>query len=507
MLTELLKSAAARFPDKAAVLQGSTSVSFSELDRSSDHIAHLLRAKGIERGDHVVILSENSIPGIAFFWGVLKTGATVVDLPHLAPSETLVEILDECKPGAACLSRRMLDQLEGTSVERRLPAVRLSDDDAQAHVPAPRTPAPADADEDDVAIVLYTSGTTGKPKGVMLTHRNLASNIQASNELQGLTHEDSLLLVVPLHFVHGRMQLLMHTMIGGSIALSEGFQFPKRVLQEIVAFGVSGLSGVPYHFNALLKRSSLRDTLTPDLRYVLITGGALSAEATAQLREALPDVKVHLAYGQTEASPRITYLGPDELTSRPGSVGRALPGVEVEILDEDGAPLPAGQVGEVVAKGPNIMRGYFASEELTAEVLDSEGRLHTGDWGRLDADGYLFLAGRKSQMIKTAGERVFPGEIEDVIGSHPDVRECVVFGIPDPLLGERLVAQVVAACSDLDEQSVRGHCLEHLSYVRTPREIQLVDALPKTASAKIDRGRVVQNYMESLEAKSRGSST
>jgi acyl-CoA synthetase (AMP-forming)/AMP-acid ligase II len=203
-----------------------------------------------------------------------------------------------------------------------------------------------------------------------------------------------------------------------------------------------------------------------------------------------------VAYGQTEASPRITYLGPGELAAHPDSVGRALPGVEIELLDEDGADVPPGQIGEVVAGGPNIMRGYFASEEHTAEIVDAEGRLHTGDLGRLDADGYLYLCGRKSQMIKTAGERVFPGEIEQAISSHPDVRECVAFGVPDPLLGERVIAHVVADHADLDVQSVRRHCLDQLAYVRTPREIYLVDAIPKTPSEKIDRARVVREYVD-----------
>ena len=245
MLTEFLKSAAARFSQKAAVLQGADSISFLELDRASNHIAHRLQALEIGRGDRVAILCENTIPAFYFFWGVLKAGATVVDIPHRASPETLVGILDECKPGAVCLSKQMLSRFGQTPVGERLPARRLLDDDARTQDSSPELPpvADADADEDDVAIVLYTSGTTGRPKGVMLTHRNLSSNIRASNQLQGLTHEDSLLLVVPLHFIHGRMQLLMHAMIGGTLALSEGFQFPKQVLKEITSFGVQDLTG------------------------------------------------------------------------------------------------------------------------------------------------------------------------------------------------------------------------------------------------------------------------
>jgi acyl-coenzyme A synthetase/AMP-(fatty) acid ligase len=288
------------------------------------------------------------------------------------------------------------------------------------------------------------------------------------------------------------MQILTHMMIGGTLYVSAGFQFPAVVLGEIVKHQVSGFSGVPYHFITLIERTKLKDTPLPHLKYVLVTGGALSGSQLDQLRAAMPAVGVHTAYGQTEASPRITWLGPDDMFGpRKGSAGRPLPGVRVEIVDERGEPLPQGEVGEVVASGPNIMRGYVSGDHHSSGRIDDRGRLRTGDLGRFDRDGYLWLVGRSSDMIKTAGERVFPKEIEDVVNAHPAVAESAVIGVKDETLGEKIVAVVVLReGTSLTLNELRGHALKTLPFVRAPRELKLVSSLPKTGSGKIDRGAV-----------------
>ena len=208
-----------------------------------------------------------------------------------------------------------------------------------------------------------------------------------------------------------------------------------------------------------------------------------------ELGEALPGVAIHTAYGLTEASPRITYMGPDDIRRRPTSCGRALPGVLVEILDDAGQALPCGQVGEVAASGPNIMCGYVSGDERESGRIDDRGRLRTGDLGWLDDGGYLHLTGRKSELIKTAGERIYPGEIEDVIRSLPTVAEVVVFGMPDPDLGETVAAHVVPRDAALPPtvEEIHSHCLASMSFVRAPRLIRVVAELPMTPSGKPDR--------------------
>jgi long-chain acyl-CoA synthetase len=511
LLPELLSRCAERFPDKSAVVSRSDQISFADLELQSDQVAARLHRLAIGPGDRVAILHDNSVAAIVFFWGILKSGAQTVDMPTLAGAETLANILRECRPKALVTSDKEWNRVMG-EIPDALPCIVFSKNDllpgcklghrsfnllqdicAEETTACPRLR----LDESQVAMIVYTSGTTGQPKGVMLSHHNLISNLAASNTLMGLTSEDSILVVVPLHFIHGRMQLLLHTLIGGTVVLSAGFHFPQNVLREILEYRVTGFSGVPYHFVNLAEHTALGRTALPDLRYVLITGGALSPDALRKVIDVLPEVAVHLAYGQTEASPRITYLSPAEVLARPHSIGRALPGVQVEILGNGGRTVPPGTPGEIVVSGPNIMRGYVSGDEVTCGKIDDQGRLHTGDIGTIDDEGYICISGRQSEMIKSAGERIFPREIEAIIDAYPGVSESGVLGVSDQLLGERLVACVVpVADSQVSRDDLRTHCLKSLPFVRTPREFKFVDQLPKTASGKIDRVRLVSLWAE-----------
>ena len=510
LLPHLLTAAARRFPNKIALIFPGERISFSQLDEKSEQVARRLRGLRIGPSSRVAILSENSLASVIYFWGILKTGAESVDVPALAGRDMIQAALHECKPAAVVVSERQLVRLTkecrplGFPGITFLPETPVSDagiSDLLVHTlteiceTEPIENSEPMVRETDVAMVVYTSGTTGRPKGVMLSHKNLISNIRSTNQYMQLTSDDSMLVVVPLYFIHGRMQLLTHMLIGGTVAFSAGIQFPAQVLRELIEHRVSGFSGVPYFFSALLHGSELRNVALPDLRYLVITGGALSAQGLADLRRALPEVDIHIAYGQTEASPRIANLAPQEVPVRPGSCGRPLPDVQVEILGEDGVEVLPGEVGEVVVSGPNVMCGYVSGDEVEEGVIDSLGRLHTGDLGKFDADGFLYLVGRISQMIKSAGERVFPKEIEQVIDDHVGVAESAVFGVPDRMFGERIVAWIVLSPGiEPSVESIRAHCLSRLSFSRTPREIRFVEHLPRTTSGKIDRQAVRAQY-------------
>jgi long-chain acyl-CoA synthetase len=493
LLSDLLAASAHDHPRRdAAVFPKDVRYTWAELDDRANRIASHLADRGVVPGDRIAILWENEPAALMAFWGAQRLGAQVVDIPHLAARETIEGILEEAQPKALAAQARLLDKLksegegEGEGLAH-VPSIVLGHDDLMeaksASAARPRV------SPDDPALIIYTSGSTGRPKGVMLTHTNLISNISSANEWVKLTYEDSILVLVPLSFIHGRMQLLTHALVGGKLCFSSGFHFPKQVVDEIAQHRVSGFSGVPYHFKGLLKPFSKAEL--PDLKYVLVTGGALSVEELDQLQAALPKVGIHLAYGQTEASPRITYVGPDQVFVKRGSCGRALPGTTVEVVGDDGNALPTGQIGEVVASGPHIMKGYVSGDERSSGRIDDRGRLRTGDLGRFDEDGFLFLVGRSSQMIKSSGERIFPKEIEDVLDQHPAVKESAVLGVPDQELGERIVACV--ALNDgasFDLPLMRNHCLKSMSFVRVPRVLYVFDALPKTNSGKIDRPAV-----------------
>ncbi|MEM9456964.1 MAG: class I adenylate-forming enzyme family protein [Myxococcota bacterium] len=516
---DLLRASARAHPDKPAAIFPDASITFGDLDGQSDKVAAALKARGLGPGDHVAILSDNSLPSLVYFWGILKAGAQSVDMPTLAGAATLASVLAEAGPAGIVIDPKQLGKHGGpdglslpehvfttqaaqaTADEQGRQVITLEALLAEAGAEAgagAAAPQPAVTPQ-DVAMIVYTSGTTGRPNGVMLSHENFVTNLQASNELMGLTADDSILVVVPLYYIHGRMQLLMHAMTGGTVVFSAGFTFPAKVHKELCDSGVSGFSGVPYHFKQLLDRSKLAKQPPPKLRYVLITGGALSPSSLERLNEALPNTGIHLAYGQTEAAPRITWIGPEELFVKRGSVGRALGNVTLEILGPNEEPVGPDIVGEVAAGGPNIMKGYVSGDERELGKIDAQGRLRTGDLGRVDADGHLFLVGRSSEMIKSAGERIFPQEIEDVLQQLDGVAEVAVIGLPDETLGERIVAYLIAKPGHtLERPQLKAHCLAAMPFVRVPKEFVVVDQLPQTASGKVSRSKLKKQILAEL---------
>ncbi|MFO0722980.1 MAG: class I adenylate-forming enzyme family protein [Myxococcota bacterium] len=498
LLFDLLLTAAKHHPDRVAFIDGDRRIRYAELLEQAQSIARGLADRGLSAGDRVAIVHESDLESVAFFWAIQAIGATSVDVPHHVSAETLAQVLEEAAPAAILIGgaeqRRLGDKKSalppvvfgskkaGTVAEAA--QVSFVEDLIAAHGKAP----PRGGAADDVAVIIYTSGTTGVPKGVMLSHNNLLSNIHAASELFPLGPDDRLLLAVPTYFVHGRMQILSLTHAGGSIVLSAGFAFPERVVEELANHEITLFSGVPFHFTTLLERTSIAQKSLPKLKHLLITGGALPFGVLRRLHTAVPEAGIHTAYGMTEAAPRLTYLGPKETLEKKDCAGRPLPGLSVEILGSDGLPLPRGAVGEVAARGPNIMKGYVSGDERSSGRIDAEGRLRTGDLGRLDGDGYLYLFGRQSDMIKTAGERIFPGELEEILLKHPAVREAAVFGAPDPILGERVVAVVVLKEGrSLSKEELHRHNLGWVPFVRAPREIHLRTELPKTASGKVDK--------------------
>lgn len=527
LLFEWLRADAQKHPDKPAAIfsgpsgvEGEDRISFAELDRRSDAVAAFLQSRGVGRGDRVALLCDNTLPALCWFWGTLKAGAATVDVPGLAGRATIQAVLDEARPKAICLdpaaankhcigesalrlpelvltTRELCDALASPSSGEAREVVALSTMLENGGTPQPITVAP-----EHPALIVYTSGTTGRPNGVMLSHANFASNLEAGNALVGLTSEDSLLMVVPLHYIHGRMQLLWYAMIGGTVVFSAGFAFPQKVLLELIEHKTTGFSGVPFHFKQLMDRSKMSKTPPQTLRQVLITGGALPIDELKRLNAMLPNTGIHIAYGQTEASPRITYIGPDELFVKAVegkfSVGKALPGTTLEILGSDEQPVGPGEIGEVAAGGPNIMLGYVSGDHRELGKIDAQGRLRTGDLAYLDDDGHLYLAGRSSEMIKSAGERIFPQEIEAVLAAHPRVDEVAVIGIKDATLGERMVAYVYLTHGEpVEKSSLKALCLESLPFVRVPKVFVLRDEpLPKTASGKIRRGKLREEAAE-----------
>jgi acyl-CoA synthetase (AMP-forming)/AMP-acid ligase II len=341
----------------------------------------------------------------------------------------------------------------------------------------------------DLALIVYTSGSTGEPRGVMLTHRNVVANTRSIVRYLQLTQRDRVMCVLPFHYVYGLSLLHTHVAAGGSVVIDNRFTYPNVVLDAMQSHRVTGLAGVPSTFALLLHRSSLETTPLPDLRYVTQAGGAMPPNRLAEWLERGPRVRFFVMYGATEASARLTYLDPTELPARAGSIGRAIPNVEVVVRREDGSRASAGEIGELVARGSNIARGYWNDPAETARRFDHLG-YHTGDLGYADAEGFLYLVGRRHDMIKVGAHRVGAREIENVIAEYPGVHEVAVIGAPHDLLGEAPVAFVSLANPEdgLNRETLMGFLRSRLPAYKMPVQLIVRAELPKIAGiGKIDR--------------------
>ena len=495
MLHHRLRDVVERFPANVALTGEGVALSYRELWERIERVAAALRGRGVVAGDRVCLLAGNGADAVTLFWAVLRLEAVVVHLNEQTPAEGLAPIVADAGP-VLVVATAALRESRSAAFATGPAAPDVVDLDALV-ADAPSRPAPGrepdagSGDVDRIATIVYTSGSTGRPKGVCLTHRNLTAVAEMAGDGYATVPGDDYLMVVPLHYVHGLMILVTMHLRGAGIRFGPGFAFPRLVTRELRRSGVTGFSGVPYHFAALMDRGGFLEAGLPRLRWIGITGGSCSAERLARIRAAQPDIEIHLSYGQTECSPRITALDPAKIDTKPDSVGRPAAGLTVEFVGEDGLPVAPGETGELVVSGPTVMHGYWNDPEATARVVDGRGRLRTGDLGYVDEEGDVFILGRAQAMIKTAGERIFPEELEALLGRCPQVADIAVVGVPDPLYGQRVEAHVVL---DPDDEAslaaVRAHCAAHVPFARAPRAWHRWERFPLKANGKTDRTRL-----------------
>ncbi|MEM7563781.1 MAG: class I adenylate-forming enzyme family protein [Pseudomonadota bacterium] len=478
----------------AVSVVGGTSLSYKQLHQRAIHYASFLQSQGVDKGDRVAIVSGHDVDSIALFWGVLFAGGIVVWMNHDAKPKDLTLVCQSALPKLVVAQNDKYQTLL-EKVDTFGATVFLLRELEQSESLALKT---ADISEHDPAVIVFTSGSSGLPKGVCLSHKNLYTIDRAVIQHMPIHSTDIYLMVVPLHYVHGLMQLTVHLLAGASLHFHDNFVFPTQVVDTLVDQRCTGFSGVPFHFNALVTRGNLLNRKLPDLRWVTVTGGKLAADAILTILDHFPELEFHIAYGQTECAPRATALKPDRVREKPNSVGSPIPGVTVEILNDKNEKLADGEKGEVVISGDNIMLGYWNDPVATREVIDDQGKLHTGDIGYFDSDGDLFLIGRQSAMIKSAGERIIPEEIEQILETHAAVLESVVIGVEDSLLGQRVVACVRLTETPKDVKSIseeiRNLCLLSLPFARAPREIRVFDEFPRKANGKPDRVSLTNRY-------------
>jgi acyl-CoA synthetase (AMP-forming)/AMP-acid ligase II len=347
---------------------------------------------------------------------------------------------------------------------------------------------PVDRSPDDLTLLLATSASTGTPRMVKITHRNIGANCESIVAYLELRAADRAMSILPLSYSYGRSVLQTHLWVGGSVCFDDRFMYPRRVLEAVGAERCTGFAGVPLTFELLRRRCDPRTVSMPALRYVTQAGGSMAGELRAWAHDAFAPAKFFVMYGQTEATARLAYLPPDQFAAKPDSVGVPIPGVEFRIVDDQGRDVGVGGTGELIARGENVCGGYLGAPDATREILRN-GWLWTGDLARRDEDGFFFIVGRKRTMLKVSGHRFSPTEVEERLAQHPAVREACVVSAPDTVTGEAAWAFVVMD-APIEPSTLRRFCAAALPPFKVPRAVVRLDTLPRSVAGKIRRAEL-----------------
>ena len=492
----LLRSVDTR-PDAIALVDGALRVSYETLWERVRTLAGFMVEIGVKPGDRVALLMENSVEYVVAYYAALLNGAVVVALNTAAKSRDVLNwlahsgaallILDADYPEYAAVRERVAASLSVIVQGNEADAV----EDAYAWEEAVNFPGRLDGfgriRPDEPAAIIYTSGTTGSPKGVGLSHRNLYSNVRSILDYLDLRAGDSIVNVLPFFYSYGNSILHTHLAAGGRVVFEKSMMYPAQVLKRMAEERVTGFSGVPSTYSILLNRVNLAQFDLSSLRYMTQAGGPMAPADIQRLTSLLPAIQFFVMYGQTEASARLSYLPPERLFEKLGSIGVAIPGVRIEIRDAAGNQLPANEVGELCAAGENIMQGYWKAPDLTSRVI-RDGWLCTGDLAYQDEDGFLYIVGRASDMIKSGAHRISPKDIEEVVLEVDGVAEVVAVGVPDELLGQVIKLIVVKRPgTELDAKAIQRHCKQNLAAYKIPRLIEFAETIPRTSSGKVQR--------------------
>jgi acyl-CoA ligase (AMP-forming) (exosortase A-associated) len=517
LLHELVYSMSQSNPDLPALLYKKETLTFKQLASEVEHFAESLCGLGLGLNERVGIYLPKQLEVVTGVFGATAAGGVAVPINPMLKAQQVSHILRDCNIRVLITSpsraKQLMDilpdchdldflVLTGKANEfPGLPRMRILS--WQDLMSGSRVKAPPRIDS-DMAAILYTSGSTGSPKGVVLSHLNMVAAADSSSEFLRLTSNDRLLAVLPLSFDYGLSQLTTAYFVGASVVLMD-YLLPKEVVAAVAKHGVTGISAVPPIWNQLSVLDWPEET-TKTLRYITTSGGAARRSTLDRLRTRLPNTIIFQMYGLTEAF-RSSYLPPEEIDDRPGSVGKALPNVELMIVREDGTRCAPDEPGELVHRGSLVALGYWNDPERTAQRFRPapgqpvgmpvpEMAVWSGDQMRMDGDGYLYFESRRDEMIKTSGYRVSPTEVEEIIFASGLAREAVALGAPHPELSQAIVLLVHPAKDDVDTDTLLNLCRKEMPTYMVPAHIELSTDLPRNANGKIDRAKISALYRE-----------
>lgn len=506
LLHDYLEDSARRLPEKIALVTSAGRFTYAELEKRANAVAWFLTRRGVERGDRVIVFGDNSADTVVAFWAVLKANAVVSVVSPLTKAEKLAYLLADCRPKALIAETHLFPTFaEPVSKSSHLRAVLIAgpvEDDRLGRLPNVQrlsdviaasdggVPPPRRSIDLDLASIVYTSGSTGEPKGVMLTHRNMLTAATSISTYLQIAEDEVILGALPLSFDYGLYQMIMAFRSGARLILERGFAFPAQVLRTVVEEGITAFPGVPTIFAMLGEMKTIREMDFSKIRFVTNTAAALPVSHIRMLKELFPRARIYSMYGLTECK-RCTYLPPGDIDRKPESVGIAIPNTEMWIVDENGQRVGPNVVGQLVIRGATVMKGYWEKPEATAKKLrpgpiPGESVLYTGDYCRTDEEGYLYFVGRMDDVIKSRGEKVPPVEVEKVLMDIRGVKEAAVIGVPDEILGQAIKAFVVLESgATITEKEIQKSCQLRLETFKVPQYVVIVNELPKTDTGKI----------------------
>ena len=493
-IARMLSHAAHNFPQKTALIHPPRQMRFAQLDDESSRLASALSKAGVMPGDHVGMMTPNSCQWIAAYFGILKAGAVAVTLSHNLTRSELTPILKDCRPKVIFVSDDKLPDIR-SEVAADLIISDRGDISYKALVAKGDPSFPlVDRGWDDTGVILYTGGTTGTPKGVMLSHGNIMRSAGNVTRHEHSSEADTALCILPLNHVFGQVHVMVSTVFSaGGLFLQEVFH-TTRMLDAISEYNITKLYAVPTVYCRLLSIPGLKKKLS-GVRYCFSAGASMAREVIREWKEKT-GLDMFEAYGMTETASMVTYNHYEKYV--PGSVGTPVDDVEIRIVDALGHPVSRGCKGEVCISGPTVMKGYLNNEKERKSYFDGQW-FRSGDIGLMDEAGYLYIIDRIKDIIITGGENVYPKDVEEILYQCHDIEECAVIGIPDKEYGERVVACIVPKPTKvINTAKLKAYLKERLSPFKVPKDFIHLKDLPKSNSGKLLKRDLKQRVMSSL---------
>jgi len=498
----ILTKSAHEFPDKVAIICDGKQVKYRELNSRVNQLTHGFLYSGIGKNSRIAILMYNSVELVEIYFALAKAGITGIPLNFRLTVPELYYIIEDSDATTLIIGEEFestLDQLRPRlSKAKHFITVGKEPQKVEEfynlyHNQSNREP-DIKVKAEDESFIIYTSGTTGKPKGVILTHKNHIWNTINYTIAYQMEESDVELALTPMFHSSTMGRIFAYIFTGATFITSKRFD-PVQAMELITKCKVTSITQTPTMYAALLNLKD-KDCYHTDTVKRIVTGAApASPEMKGEIAQLFPRAGVFDLYGLTEASPGVTILKPNSPPDKIASVGKPMMSVKIKIVGENGRELPSGETGEIVCRGPNVMKGYYNNSASTKEVL-REGWLYTGDVGIIDRNGYLYLTGRKKELIVSGGDNIYPAEIETVLHRHPLILEAAVIGVPDEYWGESVKAIVVTKSGKaIDEQEVIEYCKSRLASYKKPKSVDFIDALPKNAAGKVMKDELLKRYI------------